>query len=381
MICYSRTDNPPILDKVRKLIYEMQYNICNIIRIFAPRMDRIKELYSAITGASVVSVAVHTRPDGDALGSGLALIGYLRDRHGKDAVLLVPDSVPDSLRFILNGFPDDCVSVCAESDDVPGRIASSDLLFCLDCSSFSRTNPEMEEALKASAAPKILIDHHLNPDRESFSLVFSQTATSSTCELLYEILKKMPDVSEDLGKLPMRSLEALMTGMTTDTNNFANSVFPGTLTMASELIAAGVDRDRILSDLYNQYRENRLRLMGHLLSDNMEITPDGVAVMILDKAAQERFGFRQGESEGFVNLPLAVAQVRMSVFLTEEEGRFRVSVRSKRGTSANELAARYFHGGGHEMAAGGKLYFPGDIPSPEEAKAYILKVTREFFGQ
>ena len=95
-----------------------------------------------------------------------------------------------------------------------------------------------------------------------------------------------------------------MTGMTTDTNNFANSVFPGTMRMASELIAAGVDRDLILSDLYHNYRENRLRLMGYLLSENLVISPEGAAVMVLDKECQERFDFRQGESEGFVNLPI-----------------------------------------------------------------------------
>ena len=122
-------------------------------------------------------------------------------------------------------------------------------------------------------------------------------------------------------------------------------------------------------------------LMKKYQTDNLEITPEGAAIMILNKADQEKFDFRQGESEGFVNLPLAVDRVGLSVFLTEEEDRFRVSVRSKRGVSANQFACRYFHGGGHEMAAGGRLYFPEDIPSPEGAKAYILKVTREFFGK
>ena len=344
-------------------------------------MDNIKDLYNLVTAADRISVAVHTHPDGDALGSGLALVGYLRELHGKDAVLVVPDCVPESLRFILNGFRDDSVLTCDEGTAVEDRISSSDLLFCLDCGSLSRTNSRIEASVKASAVPKVLIDHHLNPDTDAFSLVFSQTMTSSTCELLFGLLKEMPDVSGDLTKLPRIVLEALMTGMTTDTNNFANSVFPGTMVMASELIAAGVDRDRILSDLYNNYRENRLRLMGYLLKDNLEITPEGAAIMILNKADQEKFDFQQGESEGFVNLPLAVERVGLSVFLTEEADRFRVSVRSKRGISANQFASKYFHGGGHEMAAGGRLYFPEDIPSPEGAKAYILKVTREFFAK
>jgi phosphoesterase RecJ-like protein len=172
-----------------------------------------------------------------------------------------------------------------------------------------------------------------------------------------------------------------MTGMTTDTNNFSNSVFPSTLKMASELIAAGVDRDSILESLYSSYRENRLRLLGCLLGEKMQITPEGVAFIVLDSRTQERFGMVQGETEGFVNMPLSIGKVRMSIFLTQQEDHYRVSIRSKKGTSANLCARQFFHGGGHEQAAGGKLFFPGDIPSPEDAQAYILKVTERFFRQ
>ena len=345
-------------------------------------MDKTKELYSLMVGASSVSVAVHTHPDGDALGSGMALVGYLRDRLGKDAVLVTPDSVPESLRFIPGSFPEGSLIAFDEDPERASlRLRESDLLFCLDCPDFSRTNPAMEVLMKESKARKVLVDHHLNPSSEAFDLVFSETGVSSTCELLFGLLKGLPDVEGDLSRIPMNSLEALMTGMTTDTNNFANSVFPGTLEMASELIGAGVDRDKILDLIYNRYRENRLRLMGYLLHDIMRITPRGVAYMILDKEIQDRFDFRQGESEGFVNMPLAVSSVRMSVLLTEEEGRFRVSVRSKRGVSANLFAREFFHGGGHEQAAGGRLYFPEDIPSHGDAEAYILKVTEEFFSR
>lgn len=343
-------------------------------------MENIAALDNLVTGVSRVAVVVHTHPDGDALGSGLALIDYLGRLRGKDAVLALPDGAPESLHFMLKGGHKGRIVTFSDAPSKAlGIIDEADLIFCLDCNSFSRTNPGMEAHLKDSPVPKVLIDHHLNPEREAFNVVFSQTGVSSTCELLFRILKEMPDVSGDVSRLSIPCLEALMTGMTTDTNNFANSVFPGTLLMASELIAAGVDRDKILSELYNRYRENRLRLMGHILKDNLDITPEGVAVMILDKGTQDLYDFKQGESEGFVNMPLAVEKVRMSIFLTEEEDRFRVSVRSKRGTSANSFAALYFHGGGHEMAAGGKLFFPEDIPSPEDAKAYILKVIGEFF--
>jgi phosphoesterase RecJ-like protein len=354
---------------------------CNIIFvILLPLMDNITVLDSLISGAARISASVHIHPDGDALGCGLALVSYLTDKRGKDAVLIVPEGIPDSLAFMLK---DTCAkNVIIFSEDPSGagqRIKESDLLFCMDCSSFSRAGDGLESLMRSSSSPKVLIDHHLNPEKDSFDLVFSKTDISSASELLYWILKGMPDVAGDPGRLPACCLDSLLTGMTTDTNNFGNSVFPSTLGMASEVLAAGVDRNRILSDLYHSYRENRLRLMGYLLYENMEITPEGMAFMILDKATQERFDFRQGESEGFVNLPLAIGRVRMSILLTEETDRFRVSVRSKEGTSANLCAVRYFNGGGHELAAGGKLYFPENIPSRECAKAYILKVSEEFF--
>ena len=338
--------------------------------------NSIRTLDGLIEAAERITIAVHTHPDGDAAGSGAALLSYLRERRGKDAVLLLPDPLPDSLTFVL---PRDGVMVYEEAPETAcGRIAASDLLFGMDFNAFDRTGGA-EIPLRESRAEKVLFDHHLSPDRAAFDLVFSRTEVSSACEVLFDTLLALPDIAGDAGKLPAACAYALMTGMTTDTNNFANSVFPGTLRMASALLAAGTDRDDILARLYNRYRENRLRLMGYLLSEVLRITPEGVAYMILRKADQLRFDMRQGETEGFVNLPLGIDRVRMSLFLTEQEDHFRVSVRSKKGTSANRMAASRFHGGGHELAAGGKLYFPADIPGPDDAQAYILKGIEGFF--
>ena len=338
--------------------------------------NSIRTLDGLIEAAERITIAVHTHPDGDAAGSGAALLSYLRERRGKDAVLLLPDPLPDSLTFVL---PRDGVMVYEEAPETAcGRIAASDLLFGMDFNAFDRTGGA-EIPLRESRAEKVLFDHHLSPDRAAFDLVFSRTEVSSACEVLFDTLLALPDIAGDAGKLPAACTYALMTGMTTDTNNFANSVFPGTLRMASALLAAGTDRDDILARLYNRYRENRLRLMGYLLSEVLQITPEGVAYMILRKEDQLRFNMRQGETEGFVNLPLGIDRVRMSLFLTEQEDHFRVSVRSKKGTSANRMAASRFHGGGHELAAGGKLYFPADIPGPDDAQAYILKGIEGFF--
>ena len=170
---------------------------------------------------------------------------------------------------------------------------------------------------------------------------------------------------------------ALLAGMTTDTNNFANSVYPSTFQMASELIAAGVDRDALLEKLYWSYRENRVRLMGYMQSEQLHILPGGAAYMILTKEIQEKYNLREGESEGLVNVPLAIGEVRLSVLVKEDGGHFRVSARSKKGTSAQNLALRYFHGGGHENAAGGKI-FPEDFSPADGIQAYVEKVLKEY---
>ena len=141
--------------------------------------------------------------------------------------------------------------------------------------------------------------------------------------------------------------------------------------MASELLAAGVDRDGILFRLYNQYRENRFRAMGCFLGEKLKLLPGGVAYAVFDRCTEERFGLEDGDTEGFVNMPLGIGGVRMSIFLKEDQGFFRVSVRSVGDCAASDFASRCFHGGGHFHAAGGRLYFPEDIPSPAAAAEYV----------
>ena len=288
---------------------------------------KIAGLKKLLEGARKVALAGHVHPDGDAVGCVTALALYLKRELGKEA----------SLKYIL------------------GTTEDADLVILMDCNAFSRTDV-LGDNLSASAAPKVLIDHHLNPDEGSFDLVFSTPDISSASELTFWILKALGwDLRDrEIG-------EALLTGMTTDTNNFANSVFPTTFAMASELIASGVDRDAILQKIYFSYRENRVRLMGYMQNEGLTILPEGASYMILTKEIQERFDLREGESEGLVNVPLSIKEVRLSLLLKEYEDHYRVSLRSKKGTSAQQCAVKYFNGGGHENAAGGRLYPAKDL--------------------
>lgn len=333
--------------------------------------EKIHSLQALLEAASQVVVLGHVHPDGDALGSTTAMALFLNEKWGKEVSCILPDTPPENLRFILSPaipylYHDKDAAAAVE------KVKKADLVILQDCNAFNRTEG-LEEALKASSARKVLIDHHLNPDAEAFDLVFSTPDISSTCELLYWILKEM-------GWQPEAAIGApLLAGMTTDTNNFANSVYPSTFRMASELLAAGVDRDAILEKIYWCYRDTRVRLMGYMQNEGLHLLPEGAAYMILTKDIQQRFGLREGETEGLVNVPLSIGKVRLSLLAKEDQGHFRISVRSKRGTSAQNLAREYFHGGGHENAAGGRI-LPGDFSPAQGVQAYIEQILKAFLA-
>lgn len=343
--------------------------------------DRIRLFAEMIERADKITVVTHTRPDGDAVGSAVALSCFLRSVCGKDSAVAVANAWSGSLDFIFDD--EDRKSVYRHDTDkerTEERLEGSGLVICIDCNGFDRTET-LQHVLEKSVAEKALVDHHLNPHTEDFGVCFSTPEISSACELLYWVLMDMPGIDRETSRIPMHSLEALMAGMTTDTNNFANSVWPSTLMMSSQMLAAGVDRDRILSELYNRYRENRLRMIGYALYRKMVVMPEGLAYIILTADDLGSMDIQEGELEGLVNMPLGMDKVRMSLLMKEDDGYFRVSVRSKAGTSANRFASAYFNGGGHELASGGRLYFPRDIADSSMAEGYVRAKAEDFFKE
>lgn len=343
-------------------------------------LQDIAHFEALLSKAQFPVIVTHMKPDGDAMGSCIAMYHYLY-KIGKKPVIAINDEYPAYLSFLTDNMPEKDIlthSICP--DETKKVIMSADMIICLDFNAFHRTG-DLEEALAEAKAEKILIDHHLSPDTKPFELIFSETEISSASELLYHILISTSVINGDAAALPAKASEALMTGMTTDTNNFANSVYPSTLEMASALLSAGVDRDNIITNLYNQHSESRLRLMGHVLKDLMKITDDGVAYIVLDSNTQKEYNVAEGDTEGFVNMPLSIAKVRMSIMMKEDGDKIRVSIRSRKGTSANRCARMYFNGGGHENAAGGRLFMPADICSIEAAGEYIERHTHIFFNE
>lgn len=340
--------------------------------------EDILKFSSMLEFSGRIAIITHTHPDGDALGSSMGMARFLRS-IGKDTAILLPSPVPDTLRFMLS--EEDCPIIIGAEDRIGAENAldNADLVLCLDFSRADRVK-EMTDLFVATKTRKVAIDHHIGPDRGLFELIFSENEISSASELVFWILCALPQTGGDIRQIPLEALAALMTGMTTDSNNFANSTYPSTLEMASRCIKAGVDRDGILSELYNQYRENRFRLQGYVLSEKMRITPEGVAYFILSADELSRFDFMEGETEGFVNIPLGIKSVRMSIFLREDGDCYKVSTRSKRGTSARLFNEKWFAGGGHEQAAGGKLAIDERIPDAAAAEKYLTKAITSFYS-
>ena len=328
--------------------------------------------------ASVIGIVTHTRPDGDAIGSSLALkhfIGGLTG-DGKTCRILLDTEVPDTVRFLICPADEGGILVhCTDPAAAEAYAAACDLLLYLDFNHVSRTGG-LEHVLQTSTARKILVDHHPEPDRSLYDLAFSETEVSSTCELLYHILNLCPSVRGN--GLPRACLDPLLTGITTDTNNFANSVFGATLETVSALLDAGADREGILEHLYNGYPERRVRLMGYLLDRELTVTDRGAAIMVMDAATADAFGIREGETEGFVNIPLSIDRVKLSLFLRQDGDAYRVSIRSKKGWSAQRLAIRFFEGGGHEQASGGKVRLGGALQSKADVAAWTERCTETF---
>lgn len=329
--------------------------------------SELQVLNSYLEQAEKVVVITHMHPDGDAAGSSAALSHYLESfRHKK--VSLIREELPDTIAFIDKHFH------CLSGEDAAKALREAELIFCTDFGVLDRCGDCARE-LAESKAKKVLIDHHPTPQAEAFELLFSCSETSSASEMVYYLLKALcKDEQERKALFGGACGYALMCGMTTDTNNFSCSSYPSTFQMASELLSYGINRDEIVAELYNRYRENRVRAFADILSEHFSIREDGIGIIKVSSETWHRFGLKEGELEGLVNVPLSIDKVKLSIYLREDGELIRVSVRAKQGWSARKLASEFFHGGGHELASGGKLFIGKDLGSFEELDSYLEKI-------
>lgn len=337
------------------------------------RSQGIKTFEKILRKKKTFGIIGHFNPDGDSVGSVSAMYHFI-NQLGKESKVFLPSNYPSFLGFLDKN--NDYKIYSKENEKIVDYLSSADVIICLDFNSLDRTE-NLKEIIKSSSSYKILIDHHPNPDESGFDLVFSTTETSSTCELLFWTLMQTKIVNRKAERMPFDSLEALATGMLTDTNNFNNSAISTTFEMASLLIKCGINLEQIGRTVFGSYSETRMKLMGKMLNENMTVIDDlNAAYMILTKEIQIKYDFQTGDSEGFVNLPLLIKGVEVSALFVENEKYVRVSLRSKGKYSVNDLCNQYFNGGGHFKAAGGRIYLP-----IEEVPKYFEDSFRAFINK
>lgn len=311
--------------------------------------DLIHKTQKEIEKADKIVLVTHVAPDGDALGSALGMWHYLMTIE-KEPVVIVPSAYPSffdwmpGIKHVMN---------YEENQDQATEIVNAaDLIIALDFNVAARLD-KMSDLVLSAPAPVVLVDHHLNPG-DFAKVAISYPQISSTSELVFRLICRMGDFS----KINLACAECIYTGMMTDTGGFTfNSNNAEVYFIIAELLKIGVDKDDIYRKVFNTYSEHRLKLMGYCLYEKMKVYPEYQAALItLTAEEMQRFNFANGDSEGFVNIPLSIDGVVFSVFIREDKDKIKVSLRSQGTFPANKFAADQFGGGGHLNASGGEFY-------------------------
>ena len=314
-----------------------------------------------------VVITCHMSPDGDAMGSSLALARVL-DNMGISARVFTPDE-PNRNLMILPG-AERVLCFSRYGGVILRSFGSADLVVSLDYNAFSRLSRMAQPAAESPAA-KIMIDHHLNPETEGFEAVVSASDRSSTCSLLYSVL-----VAAGLDKyIDSDVATCLLAGMMTDTNNFShNANHSEDYLIVSDLVARGADKNRLYTELFNTFSESCLRLNGYAISQKMTLFgPQHGAMIILSRDELNSFSYAKGDTEGLVNRPLAIPGIVYSAYFREESDYIKVSMRSVGDFPCDIICSKYFGGGGHRNASGGE--FHGTL---DEAAALFSSLVDEF---
>jgi phosphoesterase RecJ-like protein len=313
--------------------------------------DQLARLSQLISDAETILITCHKSPDGDAIGSSLGLADYLR-HLGKEPIVIVPDQYPDFLMWLPN--TEKIIRYDKQRDKADLLFKIADLIFCLDYNAPSRVD-EMEQSLVGSPATRVLIDHHLNPDVPA-DFIISEPEASSTCELVFRLVWQM-------GAFPTLAKQfavPIYCGMMTDTGGFTyNSSRPEIYFIISELLTKRIDKDKIYRNVYHNYSESRIRLMGYVMYEKLVYMPEyNAAFYTLTKDELKRFHFVKGDAEGLVNIPQQIKGLRLSISLredTEKDNIIWISLRSVDNFPCNLMAEEFFNGGGHLNASGGRL--------------------------
>ncbi len=295
-----------------------------------------------------IVIVSHKNPDGDAIGSSLALYHYLTKTNHL-ATVIVPNDYPDFLKWIPG--QDLILKYDSQKEDSERKLAEADIVFALDFNAFHRTG-DMEAVLTNNKALKIMIDHHQQPDGFA-KYTYSDVSMSSTCEMVYNFIEML----DGLNVIDSNIATATYVGIMTDTGSFRfRSTTSATHRIIASLIDKGADNTMIHNQVYDTNSYNRLQLLGCALS-NLKVIPESRAAYItLSQKELQQFDYKKGDTEGFVNYALSLDNVVLAAIFIEDlqQGIIKISLRSKGDFSVNLMSRSHFQGGGHTNAAGGK---------------------------
>lgn len=311
---------------------------------------KIAKLEALCISAKTITIVSHTNPDGDAIGSGLALLGFLRSL-GFDARFFVPNRFPKFLEFISDSHRVEIYGEqCAAAHE---WIAASELIICVDFNQIGRLD-KMTDAIQANTiAPRVLIDHHLNPP-DGYDLAFSDNNYCSTAQIIFDLICAWGGAKA----IDYPIAQAIYTGIITDTGNLSfGHLTPEVYQAVSLLVERGVRPYDVSRSVFNTQSESRLRMVGYLISEKMTVHPKiHTAHITLTRDEKQRFNHQIGDTEGIVNMPLSIDGISFSAMFIETMECIKMSFRSQGDFDVNLFANKHFNGGGHHNAAGGRFY-------------------------
>lgn len=331
--------------------------------------NNIQVLKHIIQDNENIVIVPHVNPDGDAIGASLALWHLLKN-YGKNPTVIIPNSFPEFLEWLEGS--KEIIDYSLNKQNAEKIIVQADSVFCLDFNDLKRSDG-LKDLLENFEGDTILIDHHPNP-KSKYDLMFSYPEISSTCELLYRLIEYI-ELEDYINK---EAATAIFTGMMTDTGNFSyNASAPKTYRIVAKLLEKGIDKDYIHSSVFHTFSADRWRLIGYALQQKMKILPElKTGYIVLSKEELEQFNFQPGDTEGLVNYPLNIKGIRFAVLMIEKDDLVKMSFRSKGVFNTNLFAGKYFNGGGHINASGGK-----SLQSLENTETLFLNVLQNYSNE
>ncbi len=309
--------------------------------------DHLQLLKQQIEAAKHITIISHYNPDGDAVGSSLALYLYLKSIQKSVAVIL-PNDFPPYFNWLSHS--EEIILFNSKQPEAIAAIEKCDTLFLLDFNKLHRVET-MYSAIQNKEAFKVMIDHHQEPDTFP-EFMYHDVKASSTCELVFEIINELTP-----GGLKNKDIAAcIYTGIMTDTGNFKfNSVTPHTHRILAQLLETGISPHTINSNVHDSFSENRLKLLGFSISEKLTVLPNfATAYIWLTKKELLSYQVQKGDTEGIVNYPFSIKGILFCALFTEADGIIKMSFRSKGVFDVNQFSKQHFNGGGHINAAGGK---------------------------